>query len=684
MRAVAGVVALTLTGLSCTKVPIFGVAAGFTLADASWFAEEQTLFVFYQVEAEQGLGDPSVVEVTYRTDEGLVDWTSISDLPTVHTHREVDCGAKSMCGSTSLSVPLEPREVGVRLRYHRDGELALDADTVFNVVGFGPPHSHRSLLVYGVFDESNEAIQWRGRHQFPTLRNQRAERLGLRRNVTVRDQRFGTIRAEPEGNPYAYGVTCPEYFAATELPEVFTNARAVFNEDDLPPQASGARMVCAQATVIDALGEFTTAAVARKNPEVRSAFPLLRSPIRNATPIPFFLGPCEDKISPRHKKMQRQRLQMDGVPVTCIDDWDQVGFVDTLAVTFRDAVEAERPAGRDMVLVIALHQDELGVSEVVEEALAQVVPLERHRTTPRLAGAFVFDSTSYGLTRSDLAPVTLWCPAEISLTDIPDASARSCAALPDDTTIDLGPFTFGGLPILPSRDQYLEFVDDFSENQAGEVTALSFLAPEFSTLSDSVDLGEFGVVTFLNGESFGADAGDAFSYCADGELQPFVVRSPLMQGNIASAILMQACAYGLVPPELCEAPALGLLPIEFLPDWHNVFGESSYEVGLFWEFPFLLRLEYQAVLAGAVSALGFSVPFGISNPDESYYGTELWLEDTFSLASLLTQCVRFCDNPTFDSAGVYHIQDDFRSTYTQSCYLPDYPERGDSGFPLDP
>ena len=684
MRSLVGVVALTLVGFSCTKVPIYGVDAGFTLADASWFAEEQTLFVFYRVNAEQGLGDPSILEITYRTDEGLVDWTPVSDLATVHTHRPVDCGTTSMCGSTSVHVPREPRDVGIRLRYHRDGELALEAATVFNVVGAGPPHTHRSLLVYGVFDETNQAIQWRSRHQFPTLRNQRAEGLGLRRNFTVRDQRFGTPLGDADGNPYGYGVTCPPFFAETELEEVFTNERAVFNAEDLPVQASAAAMVCAEAMVTDATGTFTTQAIARKNPEVRSAFPLLRSPVREATPIPFFLGPCDEGISLRHKKMQRQRLQLDGVPTTCIDGWEQAGFVDELAVAFRDAVEAERPAGQDMVLGVGLHQDELGGAEAVEEALAQVAPGERHRSSPRLAGAFVFDSTNYGLTRSDLAPVTLWCPAEISLTDIPDASVRSCAALPDDISTDLGPFTFGGLPILPSRDQYLDFVNDFSVNQAGEVTSLAFLTPEFAAISDHVDLGEFGVVTFLNGETFSADTKDAFSFCASEEPQLMVVRSQLMQSNLASAVLMQACAYGIVPVELCDVPALGLLPIDFLPDWHNIFGENTYEVGLFWEFPFLLRMEYQAVLAGAVSALGFTVPFGISNPAESYYGTETWLEEEFALESTLTQCLRFCDNPTFDSAGVYHVRDPFRTTYTQACYLPAYPARGDSGFPLDP
>ena len=676
--------ALSLAGLSCGKVPIYGVEAGFALADASWFDEEDTLFIFYQVNAEQGLREPSVIEITYTTDDERVPWTPVERFETVHKHLEIDCGTTSLCGSTSLHVPIEPRDVQVRLRYHRDGELALFADTVFNVVGLGEPHSQRSLLIYGVFDAENERIQWRSRHQFPTLRNKRAQELGLRRQFTIREQSFGTTEGAPNNNPYGYGVACPTDFLVTTLPELRTDERAKFNPDLNPIGASEAAMFCAESTVTDAKGTFTTSALAQKNPEVRSAFPVLRSPVRDATPIQFFLGPCDRVISEEHHEMQHQRMELNGVPTYCIDDWDSPGFATSLTVAFRDAVEAERPAGNDMVLAVALHQDVEGVSGAVEEALAQVVPIERHRNSPRLAGAFVFDSTDHGLTRDDLAPATLWCPATIDFDEIPDASVRSCALAPDIPDLDLGPFTFGQLPILPTREQYLDFIETFSDAQAGEVTSLTFPTPEFATTSDHVDLGEFGVDTFLNGETFSADADDAFSYCLPDEPYTFVVRSSLMQDEQFSEALLEACYGGLIPYELCSVPELGLLLIESLPDWHNLVGEGTYEVGIFWEFPFLLRLEYKAFLAGAVSAFGFSVPFGIASPEESYYGTEVWLKDEFDLSQALTHCRRYCDHPTFDSAGVYQVRNPFRTTYAHACYVPSYPELGDSGFPLDP
>ncbi|MFT5681059.1 MAG: hypothetical protein ACI8RZ_001965 [Myxococcota bacterium] len=689
MRILAAAAVLAMAGTSCAKVPIFDVAAGFTLADAAWFAEEETLFVFYEAAAEQGIGDPTVIEITYATDEERIPWTIISDLPTVHTHLDIDCGIDARCGSTSLHVPLEPREVQIRLRYHRDGELALEPDTVFNVVDVGDPHSHRSLIVYGVFDETNQRVQWRGRHQFPTVRNQQAEELGLRRLIQVEEQTYGTADLATDDNPYGYGVDCPGGFTDADLSLTETSDRAVFNDDDLPIEASPVSMVCAQATVEDATGTFTTGAIARKNPEVRPAFPTLRSPIHDANILPFFLAPCNRIISDEHEQMQRQRLQMEDVQTTCIDNWASDGFADSLAELFSNAIEANRPDGEDMVLVIGLHHDdEDGASEMLEDALVQVLPEERHRSTPRVAGAFVFDSYARQLTLPELGTSALWCPASLpanfDLKDLISAASLNCAILADNPSVELGPLSFGGLPILTSREQYLEFIDDYSDAQAGTVQSLSYRTPEFAVTSDHIDFGDYGVVTFLNNELISAAPTDSFSYCVGDETQYYVFRSAFMQTDIFAQLIEEKCDQLGVGDDFCETASLGLLPLSFINDWHSLFAEDTYELGIFWDFPFLLQMEYETVAAGSATAFGLSVPFGIASDAETYYGSVMWETGEFSLAETLTQCRRFCDHPTFDSAGVYHVTDSFRTAYATSCYQPDYPVPGDSGFPRDP
>lgn len=690
--------ALGLCAPRC-KVPLSDLDARFVVSDTAWFAEEETLFIFYEVQAQQGLGPETVVELRYTTDDGVVDWTPLQALTHVHPHVAVDCGSKARCGSGSLHVRREPRDVWLRLRYHREGELSLEQQPLLNVVDRGPAHSHRSLLVYGVFGEHNRALQWRARHHFPTIRNEEAQRLGLRRAFTIEQQRFGSGNLDAPQNPYAYGVSCPVGFSEVPAEALTTEERAAFNPADLPDAASSAALVCAESTVHDATGPFVATAVARKNPEVRPAFPVLRSPTRDATPIEYLLSVCERTISVDHRAMQRQRLLLGDIAPLCIDDWRSEDFADDLSAQLREDIERVRAEGRDMVLVLALHHDTPALGRTIEAVLAPILAAERGRSTPRVAGAFLLDSYAYTVADAEVGQSVLWCPAQIPDGDkeeeerggpafqagplpmgLPDAGAAAdtadagedkeegeglaspaslVCALPGETAegLSLGPFSLSALPILPSRSMYLDFIDDYSKAQAGEMKSLRFRVPELPPGALHVQVPPFGVATFFNDEIITADSDDAFSFCQSDEYEGFVFRSQWVDE---------------------------LMPVETLPDWHRLFKEETYTLGIVWDFPFALRLTYEAVVAAAVSAFSVSLPYGIGSEAESDYGSELWTSDEFSLAKTLAQCRRFCDHPTFDAAGVYQVGDPFREAYAAACFEPSFPERGDSGFPRDP
>lgn len=666
-RVLSTVVLLAMAGC---KVPIFDIQAAFTLADATWFEEEQTLFFFYRVEAQQGIGEDSSIEVTWRTDDVDQPWTELQTLPQIHTHLPVDCGVNARCGSGSVKVEKVPRQVGIRLRYHREGQLFLTPAPTYNVVGLGPPNTNRSLLVYGVFDEPNARVQWRARHNFPTQRNEQAQLLGLRRDLRVLEPGYGHV-AVPVENPYGYGLTptCGGGFTPLGWSPVETNERAKLAPESLPLAASTAPALCARSIVTDARGTFETAAIARKNPEVRPAFPSLRTPIRDNLAVGFVLKPCDREISQQHLDMQIQRLQIEGAPEICLDDFLATGFASTLAARFKTRYDAERLQGRDMVLVIALHHDDTSgkVQAVVEDALQQVLPMERDKTSPRVSGAFVFDSFPYRLKLTANKRTVLWCPAKLppmipenDLDLIPSAAERSCPVLPDFPGLMLGPFSFNTIPILPSRAQYLTFVEKYSEAQAGRTTKLELKAPELTPVSQNVALGEFGVASFFNNESISASPTDAFSYCqpTDLMLQSIVVRVPQLPEQVA--------------------------PISLLPDVQEQFPQPLYNIGIGWDFPFLTRLEYQVVVAGAVTAFSVTVPFGISGMDMKTYGTELWKTGVFPTGDLLAHCTRFCEHPTFDTFGVYNVQKPFRPGFKMECYRPAFHQLDVGGFPLDP
>lgn len=655
------------------KVPLTDIFARFVIADAAWFAEEETLFLFYEVEAEQGIGEESLVEIRWVTDDGIIDWVDLSTLEAVHTHVPVDCGPNTVCGSMSLHVPLEPREVQLRLRYHRDGELTLDPETALNVIGPGQAHSNRSLLVYGVFTEENRGVQWRARHIFPTLRNMEVERLGLRRRFTISNISRGGPAPFVLGNSYLYGAACDDP-VRLGWSEVETEDRAIFSPEELGEEAFESETVCARATVYDPTGPFAASAIARKNPEVRPAFPLLRSPIEEATPIKYMLTPCDRTISPVHYDMQEQRLLMTGITPYCIDLWES-DDPDVVAAAVADFVarinadvEAVRAGGRDMILAMALHHDDPDVAATLEQALSGILLPERARSTPRVAGGFVLDSFEYTLTDLTVGATVLWCPALLDIdaddvedgTIVPPAGFSSLiCALPDvDLMFSLGPFDLGALPILPSRQKYLNFIDIHSADQAGEMRELVFLAPQVPPNADSIDLPPFGSVTFFDDEIISSDGDDSFSYCeTEEEAQTVFFRSSVL-------------------------PIF--LPIASLPEWHAIFGESDYGLGLGWEFPYLLEMQYEAVAALAVSAFTLTLPLGLGTTVEQDYGSQVWKTGEFPIARTLTQCRRFCGHPTFDAAGIYQIEDYFSLAYRNACYVPVFPERGDDGFPNDP
>jgi hypothetical protein len=650
------------------KVPVIDVGAAFTIADATWFEDEQTLFVFYRIDAVQGLSEFSQVELSFLTDDVNQEFTPLSSFAPVHIHEPVGCGVHTLCGSYSVRIEEVPREVQLQLRYHRDGLMTLAAPLAFQALASGPAHTNRSAIVYGVFDGDNTHVQWRLRHQFPAIRNEDAEALGLHRELTIAPPRHGTlapvVAAELATNPYGYGLSggCPPDFIPLNVPELQTTDRAIFDGNELPLVVSDRAHLCAQATVTDAIGTFTTSALAQKNPETEPAFAALQSPVTVNTPLRFMFETCNDIVSERHRQMQLQRLFLSESDVICIDDFASDGFVDRIARLFEDTIDAVRPDNNDMVLVIGLNRaDRNGAAAArLEEALARVVGEENDKSSPRLSGAFVYDSAPYSIRFELVSRLVLWCPSEFGGDDLDavnDASLRSCAVQAGQE-IELGPIRITSLPILPTRRQYETFVDRYSENLVGTMDSLTFRAPSRTPLSTNLFLEGFGVLTFLNNEAITAEPDDAFSIC------------PATDG-FSAVVAFQTDE---IPPQ----------PLVNLPLVQQQLPQSRYQLGIVWDSPFHLRLDYVSSLAGAGTVQGFTIPFGLNSPASVALGYPLWEVDSIDLRDVLLRCNRFCTHPTFDSAGVYNVQSLFSTFYANACYRPLYPRVGDGGSPLDP
>lgn len=654
---------------ACEKAPFTDINARFELADLTWFEDEQTLFVFYRVSADQGLGPDSTLELSYRTDDRQLPWTPLDQLEPVHVHEAVDCGPTQRCGSLSVKVERPPRQVGLRLRFHRSGQLSLLAAPVMNFVSTGPAHLSRSFAVYGVFDETNTQVQWRGRHRFPTITNPEATALGLRRQFRVENVSYGDL-VVPGDNPHGYAVSpiCPVDFTDLPGPAVTTLTRAFFEGQPLPLQASAIGVVCASSTVTDAVGTFTTAAVARKNPQVRPAFPSLRTPIRTARQVGFVLRPCQREISAVHLEMQRQRLLLTGAPEICLDDFRDPSFTTTLLSTFTSRLDAARVVGDDLVLMLALHHDDTtGVlRSTLEGVLERVLVSERTKPSPRVVGAFVFDSTAHRLGRESLKRLLLWCrppaPRPPPFVDMYEPGiSRECPTAPDLPPLMLGPFSFSQLPILPMRDEFNTFVEKYTVAQTGFMKTITVLAPQYSSVTETVPDGEFGLVTMFNDALITAAPTDGFSFC------------PEHEPELVSQVRFRTTGVG--PTQLGNLPLV-----------HAASPSPTYTLGLTWESPFLVRAEYEERVSIAATVATFTVPFGIASQEEKYLGATRWLKDSFPIGGALVQCTRYCDHPTFDSAGQYQPLEPF-SAYAVRCFTPRYPSveapAAEKDFPLD-
>jgi hypothetical protein len=369
--------------------------------------------------------------------------------------------------------------------------------------------------------------------------------------------------------------------------------------------------------------------------------------------------------------MQKQRMLFSSAQEICIDGLNSTQIGNELNARISSAVSEQRKQGQDMIVVLALQQENMGTADFqsIQGALEATIDAEQDKSSPRLTGAFVFDSDENARLSGTIENKVLWCPARAPDPVPPNAprpkpneSQKHCEVQTSQTTLaTLGPFSLGTIPILPTREAYLDFLNSYSKEQAGSMKDLTFLAPSQTPETQVVKL-EKGKkkATFRNGEIFSARPEHAFSYCAPkGQNDNLVFRySPTDQPR----------------------------PLSSLAISHLAAPSPSYELGLSWSFPFLTRLTYETSLAGKATAFGASIPFGINNSSESFYGEQNWLKQTYDLSKTLVQCEENCNFPAFDSAGVYNVRKAWKELYTSICHEPLFPQGapGQESDPYDP
>ncbi len=684
------IILLALCG--CSKVPLQRFFPTADIAVGAWFEREQTLFLFYNVSIEDGFEDDARIEVNYRTDDGESGFVRVDTQNSVHTHLPVNCGTNHICGSQSLAVTKRALEVELRVRYTEAGRLTDPIPFSFQTVESTGAVSDLSATLYGVFDEKNVVVQWRLRHQIPGILNETVRELGLKREFRVGNQSYGPrfneeVSARPV-NPYGFSysfsqIPCPSDFVPFSQVELSTQEPAKWAEEALPTEGSAAALACAPAVLTSAAGDIPGRVLALKNPETETGFGSLSTTVRETNQLKFLLSPCGRTISSDHLDMQTQRLLMDREPDVCLDRIDLPTLTTRMSSTFNAALDRERGAGQDLSLLIAFHHDEPNPNSVWHQALQQALEdtfeFESSKSSPRGVGAYVFDSYSNAKLPENLGRRVLWCPIRPLTEEERDAGEQSnesqqvCPVLPN-IGVTLGAVDLGVVPIFAERSVYLDFIRDFGVRNAGTMQQIWVRAPLATPETETIEVGQFAVATFFDGEVLSTSAEQRFSYCAD--LAP---QSPLAFRLQKDAVAPEGDQSGLFEPD-------SVLPLSSLPDIHRQYQFSNYDLGLLWDFPFLFSFQYETVVSGRVRAFGGSVPFGIDRVEGDQYGSEIWTLDSFAVGDVLLKCARFCDHATFDSAGVYNISVAFDIGYANRCYRPKYPTGGfgSESAPLDP
>jgi hypothetical protein len=679
--------------VEAARVPLVPANAAFSLADAVWFEDEQTLFVFWRFGADQGLGPTSRIEIGVQTANTLQAPQPVDDYEPVHRHVDVDCGVRGRCGSLSIRVREEPLSVPIRLRWHEDGELVLEQDAALTIMRAGEPWKQRSAVVYGVFDEENAHVQWRLRHQFPNLGNLDVQALGLRRTFRVQDQRVGDLdpaaRAGFVENPWGYALlpSCPAGFVAHDDDGLATDDRAIFSTNSIDPLLVTRQVVCAAAEVTDATGTFTATALARRNPDVVPAFPFLRTPVAEARRVQFDLVTCTNVVDPAHLQMQQQRLLHDTATI-CVDDLEQPDRQGALKARFDAVIDDERLLGDDLVLSVVLNREDAdeGIGVAVEAVLQDVLSEERTKTSPRAVGAVVYDSASFEQRIPEAKPYLLWCPAALGIDDLAELVDPSvlnqlyhCAvsldvAVPVDLPEPFDRLTIAQLPLLATRRQFANYVARYGEGAVGETTKLTLLAPRRGADARDVIIGDG--VDDLGGilDPFSPFSSSDIATFFDDEYLTVLPEESLSvcSGDASGNVVVQA--------SLDEMPSA----LDALPSRHASDPRPRYQLGLRWDGAFYLRFDYRAVIGTTTEVVGLTLPFSPSLPGSVSFREDLWTAASFDLRDELSKCRRFCDHPTFDSAGIYQVLVPFSPGYQNDCYAPRFPTPADGGFPDDP
>ena len=685
------------TLIGCDKVPLRADGQHIRSVSAHWFEVEKTTYVFYEADPPKSSGGNSFFEIMTASDgsqtvqsatapqaDSLIDrkFRKISTTWSTHQHTSQNCG-DHVCGSFSFKSTTPPSEVTLRLRYHPDSPLGEEMQTGIQQHPDDGTAQAYSVLVYGVFNQTNDQMQIRTESNFGYPGTGEIAKFGMTRKFRVLGEASVPLTtsdlsdlATNSGSAFLYPASlCEKWMPNSASPQaarVMTRVTPFTGEkswslnrqtgDDGNPAA------CMKVEALDQFGNpvVSNFAIARKNPVLTKSSLKLATPLKSAVKIPIVVGFCPDTpeasamSAPEYLVYQKHVLGITQPDFdACFTIGDESGFSSRLKTALLTKLNAAKStqtgAGQDLFFTVVLNH-RLGTEfdyfqQIVQQRLEEVLQGERGKVSPKLVGALVYDSDETFAPKVQSDSALLWCPRARRKAGVKDSSSSTFSdhgvnCITDQSgginytllsaVAPLGPF-----PNLASFEDYIQHW-----GTRGLLKDVEFNVRSVPTGPNTLQLSR-EQVTFFDGVRLTTPPGSGVRICGEKDEDTALLDHLRFLSSASSNPSTGAVA---VSAEDADSALRS--------------GGQTFRVGIKWEFPFVAQVTYKEKLYGKI--FGF-VPFSASGTTNKIFGDRKWRKAEWDLGPLFQHCERYCDHPFFDDAGTYQINSQWRTDQPLSC-----------------
>jgi hypothetical protein len=631
---------------TCKKVPLENDAGVFTFSSAHYFESEKTVYVFFEVTELPERLEHAFFEMNFQSYYGLARaYEKIDFTKGVHEHELVKCSDRSLCGSYSFKSERQIHEVGVRLRYSSESDLNIEQSIPVNVHSYGYYEDtaissfNKSAVLYGVFDKGNSKMQVRVLDNFSSPSDSDISRFGMKRKFRVSNFNFVSISSLQDT------YNCGE-FEGADILELQGRKTAWVNKEFSPEDVSpsvcfGAKLLNKENVEIDRL-----AGVGFRNPVIAKTAMTMRTPLSETKKIPVVLSYCTDndysakQVNQEFLDYQRFIVGFQDQPTDlCFKVGRENEFKQDLQALLAKKLteaKADNPSEQDLAFVVILHHNFTREFQIFHKTLAANLKLlvenERTAITPRLSGAFVYDSSTDFSKANNTSPQIMWCPRELppETKNTVEMANENCTNLPG-SGLDLQFINFvAPMGPFPSLRNFSEYTQEYGHVGLARSPKFSLKAVQKSPLT--VDDGR-NHITFFEATRLDVSADQYIHLCHERDTDKIL---PSLRFKPASS------------PR--EVPSLTSDQIEEI--WRNPRNDDTYSLGLVWEYPFWGAIEYDAPVSGKLVSV---IPFQRSFSQTQSLAEKRWRTPSWDLGQLMDRCIRYCNHPFFDEMGVYQL-----------------------------